>query len=76
MRNQSSQENKTLAAALTATGFSDGERPLIAAVRVPMESEYRDFWELPYDESVRTKLVLSLIQARAMLGLFRNLTAR
>ncbi len=75
LSDQSSQENKTLAAALTATGFSDGERPLIAAVRVPMESEYRDFWELPYEESVRTKLVLSLIQARAMLGLFRNLTA-
>lgn len=75
LRDQSSQENKTLAAALTAAGFSDGERPLIAAVRVPTESEYRDFWELPYEESVRTKLVLSLIQARAMLGLFRNLTA-
>lgn len=32
LSDQSSQENKTLAAALTATGFSDGERPLIAAV--------------------------------------------
>jgi hypothetical protein len=21
----------------------------VAAVRIPMESEYRDFWELPYD---------------------------
>lgn len=75
LRDQSSQENRTLAAALAASGFSDGDRPLIAAVRVPMESEYRDYWELPYDEGVRTKLVLSLIQARAMLALFRNLTA-
>jgi len=40
-----------------------------------MESDYRDFWELPYDSSVKTKLALWLLQARAMLGLIRNLTA-
>lgn len=39
-----------------------------------MESEYREFWELPYDPAVKTKLVLSLIQARAILGLVRTLT--
>lgn len=72
---QSSQQNRALAAALTAAKFSDGDRPLVAAIRIPMESEYREFWELPYDPAVKTKLMLSLIQARAVLGLIRTLTA-
>lgn len=75
LRDQSSQNNRALAAVLTSAGFSDGEVPLVAAVRIPMESEYRDYWELPFEESIRTKLVLSLIQARAVLSLVRNLTA-
>jgi hypothetical protein len=75
LRDQSSQSNRALSSALAATGFSDGDRPVIAAVRVPMESEYRDFWELPFDAAIKTKLVLSLIQARAVLGLVRNMTA-
>lgn len=75
LQDQSSQGNRTLAAALTAARFCDGEKPLVAAIRIPMESEYREFWELPYDPAVKTKLVLSLIQARAILGLIRTLTA-
>src|SRR5262249_39955596 len=75
LRDQASESNRVLASALASAMLVDGGKPKIAAVRVPMESEYRDFWELPYDISVRTKLVLSLIQARAILGLIRNLTA-
>lgn len=75
LQDQSSQGNRALAAALTAARFSDGEKPLVAAIRIPMESEYREFWELPYEPAVKTKLVLSLIQARAVLGLLRTLTA-
>jgi hypothetical protein len=75
LRDQSSESNRLLSRALTACGFARGNAPAVAAVRVPMESEYRDFWELPYDPPVKTKLMLSLIQARAMLSLVRNLTA-
>ncbi len=75
LQDQSNQGNRTLAAALAAARFSDGDKPLVAAIRLPMESEYREFWELPYDPAVKTKLVLSLIQARAILGLVRTLTA-
>jgi hypothetical protein len=75
LRDQSSENNRTLASALTASGFTHGEVPLIAAVRIPMESEYRDFWELPYDAAIKTKLILSLIQARVIIALLRNLTA-
>ncbi|WP_028737719.1 hypothetical protein [Ciceribacter selenitireducens] len=75
LQDQSSQGNRALAAALSAARFADGEKPLVAAIRIPMESEYREFWELPYEPAVKTKLVLSLIQARAILGLIRTLTA-
>ncbi len=56
--------------------FIENGQQKIAAVRLPMEGEYRDFWELPYDDALRTKLVLALIQARAVLGLVRNLERR
>jgi hypothetical protein len=75
LRDQNSSGNRLLAAALNESGFIDDDVPLIAAVRLPMESEYRDFWELPYEDSIKTRLVASLIQARALLGLVRNLTA-
>ena len=75
IRDQSSDTNRDLAAALADAGFLEGGLPRVAAVRVPMESEYREFWELPYDTMIKTKLAHSLIQARAMLGLIRNLTA-
>jgi hypothetical protein len=75
LRDQRSASNRTLAGALAASGFIADGQPVVAAVRIPMEAEYRDFWELPYDEQVKTRLVLSLIQARTVLGLIRNLTA-
>lgn len=76
-RNQKHSGYKELVAALVAcAAIDDDGRPLVAGVRVPLESEYRDFWQLPYAEAVRTRLVLSLLQARAVLGWFRNITAR
>jgi hypothetical protein len=75
LRDQSSQSNRALASTLALAGFTENEAPTVAAVRLPMESEYRDYWELPFEPAIKTKLVLSLIQARAVIGLFRNLTA-
>lgn len=71
----SSQTNRDLAGALADAGFLADGAPRVAAVREPMESDYRDFWELPYDEAVRTKLAFWFAQARTILGLIRNLTA-
>lgn len=75
LRDETNATNRTLADALAQAGFLKDGRPHVAAVRVPMESEYRDFWELPYEPIVKTKLAFWLVQARAMLGLIRNLTA-
>ncbi|WP_299143886.1 hypothetical protein [uncultured Tateyamaria sp.] len=69
LSDQSSQTNRDLAGALEAAGFLDNGRPRVAAVRIPMESEYRQFWELPYDDAIKTKLAFRLLQARAMLDL-------
>jgi hypothetical protein len=75
LRDQNNENNRLLARAFAASGFTADEVPTVAAVRIPMESEYRDFWEMPYDAAVKTKLILSLIQARTVLALVRNLTA-
>ncbi|WP_193368050.1 hypothetical protein [Pelagibius marinus] len=75
LKDETNPTNRTLADALAQAGFLKGGKPNVAAVRVPMESEYRDFWELPYEPIVKTKLAFWLVQARAMLGLIRNLTA-
>lgn len=75
LRDLSNNTNKDLAAALADAGFLSEANPQVAAVRIPMESDYRDFWELPYEDKLKTKLALWLIQARTMLGLLRSLTA-
>jgi len=75
LKDPTNDTNRNLAAALAEAGFLENGIPRVAAVRVPMESEYRDFWELPYEPAVKTKLAFWLVQARAMLGLIRNLTA-
>lgn len=75
LKDETNASNRTLADALSQAGFLKDGKPSVAAVRVPMESEYREFWELPYEPHVKTKLAFWLVQARAMLGLIRNLTA-
>jgi hypothetical protein len=70
------ENHRDIIKVLEACGVVKKARPVVAAVRLPMEGEYRDFWELPYNEALRSKLVLALIQARAILGLFRNLERR
>lgn len=75
LKDETNPTNRTLADALAQAGFLKDGKPNVAAVRVPMESEYREFWELPYEPNIKTKLAFWLVQARAMLGLIRNLTA-
>jgi len=45
----------------------------ILACRLPLESDYRELWQLPYAQNVRTELLQRLIQARAILGWFGQL---
>jgi len=75
LRNQSFTGHKELLAALTACGAIRGEQPYVLGCRLPMESDYRDFWEFPYPNEVKTGLMASLLQARTVLGWFRHLRA-
>lgn len=59
--------------ALTECRAIADDRPLVSGFRLPLEAEYRDFWELPYREDVKFNLMCGLLQARAMLGWLRNL---
>ena len=53
----------------------DDESPTVIGARLPMGSEYRDFWELPYSDELKTGLMIELLQARAVLAWLRNAVA-
>lgn len=73
LRNKSSTGYKELHAALSECRAVRDEEPLVLGCRLPMESDYRDFWEFPYPEETKTNLMMSLLQARTVLGWFRHL---
>lgn len=75
LRNRSSTGYKELRAALSECRAVKDEEPLILGCRLPMESDYRDFWEFPYADETKTNLMMSLLQARTVLGWFRHLQA-
>lgn len=64
---------KPLMDTLTACRAIDNDAPAIIACRIPLESEYRDFWEFPYPDELKFSLMHALLQARAVLAWFRNL---
>ena len=67
---------KPLIHALTACqAITDGS-PVLMGGRLPLESEYRDFWEFPYPEDLKTSLMIALLQARSVLTWLRNSQAR
>ena len=65
--------NKPLVATLTDCGAIEGGRPSIVGCRLPLESGYRDIWQFPYPRHLKTALLTTLIQARAVLAWMRNL---
>lgn len=73
LRNRDSDNHKPLIHALTACGAIDNERPNRVGERIPLEAEYRDFWEFPYPEDLKTNLMIALLQARTVLAWLRNI---
>lgn len=53
----------------------EGDRAAVIGCRLPMEPDYRDFWELPYGNETKAALFFALVQARAVLAWFRQLEA-
>ncbi|HEY7422871.1 MAG TPA: hypothetical protein VH682_01300 [Gemmataceae bacterium] len=75
LRNAGTSSYQGLAGALAECGATDGERPRVLGCRLPMETDYRDFWEFPYSDTLRAGLLMTFVQARAVLAWFRQLAA-
>lgn len=67
---------KPLIHALTACRAITDDSPVLMGGRLPLESEYRDFWEFPYPEDLKMGLMIALLQARSVLAWLRNSQAR
>ncbi len=75
LRNRNMANHKPLLDTLTRCGAIENERPARIGGRIPLEAEYRDFWELPYPEKFKTDLMITLLQARTVLAWLRNIEA-
>lgn len=73
LRNSSSPNYKPLVDTLMACGAIDNQRPKLIGARLPLEAEYRDFWEFPYPENLKTNLMIALLQARTVLAWLRDI---
>lgn len=74
LRNRSITAHAALVGALTESGAIRDGCPSVLGCRLPLETDYRDFWEFPYPDDLKLALMTALLQARAVLGWFRNLT--
>jgi hypothetical protein len=75
LRNSSVSTYQALVGALVECGAIVDERPAVMGCRLPLETDYRDFWEFPYSDGLKMGLMTALIQARAVLAWLRHLTA-
>ena len=73
LRNRNMTNHRPLIDALTSCGAIDDGRPTLIGGRLPLETEYREFWEFPYAEDLKTSLMIALLQARTVLAWIRNL---
>lgn len=72
LRNRGLDTYKPLIDTLTACRAIDNERPTLIGGRIPLEAEYREFWEFPYPDDLKFGLMMALLQARTMLAWLRN----
>lgn len=75
LRNSSVSTYQALVGALGECGAVTDEQPTVLGCRLPLETDYREFWEFPYPEGLKLGLMIGLLQARAVLGWLRHLAA-
>src|SRR5207237_8482743 len=73
--NESFAGYKELNASLSTCRAIEDRRPKVLGCRLPLETDYRDLWEFPYSEELKSNLMTALLQARTVLGWFRHLRA-
>lgn len=74
LRNSSLSTYKSLLDSLTSCRAIGVDGPVVVGGRIPLETEYREFWEFPYSEELKGGLMTSLLQARTVLAWLRSLT--
>ncbi|MDP1961596.1 MAG: hypothetical protein Q8K93_05270 [Reyranella sp.] len=72
LRNHDMNTYKPLIDTLSACGAIADQRPTLIGGRLPLEAEYREFWEFPYPDELKTGLMIALLQARTVLAWLRN----
>lgn len=73
IKSTSLDQHASLTDALSKCGaLIGGAKPAIAGCRIPMETDYRACWDLPYSDEIKSKLLFALIQSRALLGWLRG----
>ena len=75
IRNRDMENHRPLVDTLAACGAISDGRPTLVGGRLPLEAEYREFWELPYPDDVKTGLMRAMLQARTVLAWLRNINA-
>ena len=75
LRNRDTENYKPLLDTLTSCGAIRDDIPVLIGARLSLESEYREFWEFPYKEELKSSLMTSLLQARTILLWLRNAQA-
>ena len=73
LQNTGFETHRPLIDTLTICGAIADNKPKLVGVRLPLESEYREFWEFPYSDDIKTRLMIMLLQARAVLAWLRNI---
>ena len=72
LRHRGINTYKSLIDALTSCGAVVNLRPIRIGARLPLGTEYREFWEFPYPDDLRIGLMVALLQARTVLTWLRN----
>lgn len=65
--------NEDLADVLGANGLIKDRLPKVLGHRLPMTTNFRDIWELPYADPMRIALLRAFVQSKAVLGWFNQL---
>ena len=73
LRNTSLNTYRPLIDTLTACHAIADEKPTLVGGRIPLEAEYREFWEFPYPDELKSGLLIALLQARTVLTWLRNI---
>jgi len=74
LRNKSLSTYKPLIDTLTACSAVVDDHPIVVGGRLPLEAEYREFWEFPYPDDLKAGLMIALLQARTVLAWLRSFT--